>query len=97
MRRNLRPAQVCCASSCFGDEEDRRGVVPDRVTGADGDVEVTGREQLQLPEGTVQTWRVLFTSAGITNTAWYRADDSRTLVKYEITRGPTLILEQANR
>jgi hypothetical protein len=36
--------EVCCASSCFGDEEDRRGIVPERVTGADGDVEVPGRE-----------------------------------------------------
>lgn len=63
------------------------------ITRALGSVEVSGREDLQLPSGTVQTWRVRFTSAGVTNTAWYRADDTRTLVKYEITRGPTFILE----
>lgn len=63
------------------------------ITRALGTVEVSGREDLQLPSGPVQTWRVRFTSAGVTNTAWYRADDSRALVKYEITRGPTFMLE----
>ncbi|MBI2755453.1 MAG: DUF3108 domain-containing protein [Chloroflexi bacterium] len=55
---------------------------------------VAGREEVRLPSGTsVQAWRVRFTSAGTTNTAWYRDDDSRVLVKYEITRGPTLFLD----
>jgi hypothetical protein len=55
---------------------------------------VTGKEEVRLPSGaSVQAWRLRFTSAGTTNTAWYRDDDSRALVKYEITRGPTLFLD----
>src|SRR5205823_5613672 len=34
---------------------------------------VTNREEVRLPSGTsVPAWRVRFTSAGTTNTAWYR-------------------------
>jgi hypothetical protein len=54
---------------------------------------VIGREEVPLPSGPVQAWRVEFRSAGVTNTAWYRADDTRTLVRYAITRGPTLVLD----
>src|SRR5215218_6452278 len=36
--------EVCGASSGFGDEQDCGGVIPGRVAGADGDVEVAGRE-----------------------------------------------------
>ena len=56
-------------------------------------VEVSGREHVELPGGTVEAWRVDFTSAGVTNHAWYAVDGDRRLVKYVITRGPTLLLE----
>lgn len=58
-----------------------------------GSAEVSGREFVQLPNGeTVEAWRVDFTSAGITNSAWYAITPDRTLLKYNITRGPTLLL-----
>jgi hypothetical protein len=63
------------------------------ISRALGTVRVQRREEVQLPAGAVQAWRVEFRSAGVTNTAWYRADGARTLVRYEITRGPTLVLE----
>jgi hypothetical protein len=58
-------------------------------------LEVSGREVVRLPSGVVEAWRVDFTSAGVTNRAWYAIDGDRRLVKYEITRGPTLVLERA--
>jgi hypothetical protein len=57
-------------------------------------VSVSGREQVQLPSGTVEAWRVDFSSAGVTNHAWYAVEGDRRLVKYEIARGPTLVLER---
>jgi hypothetical protein len=59
-------------------------------------VEVSGREQVQLPSGAVAAWRVDFSSAGVTNRAWYAADGDRRLLKYEIARGPTLVLERVS-
>lgn len=66
------------------------------ISRALGTVEVSGREQVQLPSGVVEAWRVDFNSAGVTNHAWYAVDGDRRLVKYDIQRGPTLILEQVN-
>jgi hypothetical protein len=63
------------------------------ISRALGTAEVIGREEVRLPSGAVQAWRVEFRSAGITNTAWYRADASRALVRYEIARGPVLVLD----
>lgn len=60
-------------------------------------VEVSGREIVTLAEGPVEAWRVDFTSAGVTNYAWYAVTDDRRLVKYEIARGPTLLLERISR
>jgi len=57
-------------------------------------VEVSGREQVRLPSGVVEAWRVDFSSAGVTNQAWYAVDGDRRLVKYAIARGPTLVLER---
>jgi hypothetical protein len=59
-------------------------------------VTVAGREQVQLPSGSVEAWRVDFSSAGVTNHAWYDVDGDRPLVKYAIDRGPTLVLESAS-
>jgi hypothetical protein len=59
-------------------------------------VAVFGREQVQLPSGAVEAWRVEFSSAGVTNRAWYAADGDRRLLKYEIDRGPTLVLERVS-
>ena len=59
-------------------------------------VEVSGREQVRLPSGTVEAWRVDFSSAGVTNQAWYAVDGDRRLVKYAIARGPTLVLERVS-
>lgn len=57
-------------------------------------LEVSGRELVNLPEGrTIEAWRVDFTSAGVTNSAWYAITDDRRLLKYEIDRGPRLLLE----
>ena len=56
-------------------------------------LEVSGRETVPLPGGEVEAWRVDFTSAGVTNSAWYAVDGDRRLVKYAIARGPTLLLE----
>jgi len=67
----------------------RRGTISRTLATA----EVMGQEQVQLPSGSLQAWRIEFRSAGITNTAWYRADEPRTLVRYEITHGPTLVLD----
>jgi len=58
-------------------------------------VEVSGREQVRLPSGVVEAWRVDFRSAGVTNQAWYAVDGTRPLVKYAVQRGPTLLLERA--
>jgi hypothetical protein len=38
-----------------------------------------------------------FSSAGVTNRAWYAADGDRRLLKYEIDRGPTLVLDRVSR
>lgn len=57
-------------------------------------VSVSGREEVKLASGTVEAWRVDFTSAGVTNQAWYAVDGTRRLVKYTIARGPTLLLER---
>jgi hypothetical protein len=67
----------------------RRGT----ISRALGTAEVMGREDVRLPSGTVPAWRVEFRSAGITNVAWYRVDGSRALVRYEIARGPVLLLD----
>jgi hypothetical protein len=67
------------------------------ISRALGTVEVLRREEVRLPSGTVQAWRVQFRSAGVTNTAWYRADASKALVRYEITRGPTLVLDTMSK
>jgi hypothetical protein len=67
----------------------RRGMIS-RVLGT---VEVIGREEIALPSGRVDAWKIEFRSAGVTNVAWYRADSSRLLVRYEISRGPTLVLD----
>jgi len=40
-------------------------------------VAVSGREQVRLPSGTVEAWRVDFSSAGVTNQAWYAVDGGR--------------------
>lgn len=61
-----------------------------------GTIEVSGREEVRLPSGTVEAWRVDFRSAGVTNRAWYAVDGDHRLVKYDIQRGPTLVLEQAS-
>ena len=58
-----------------------------------GTVQVIAREQVELPAGRVEAWRIEFRSAGVTNIAWYRADAGRELLRYEISRGPTLVLE----
>lgn len=63
------------------------------ISRALGTVSVRQREAVTLPSGTVQAWRVEFRSAGVVNTAWYRAGGARTLVRYAITRGPTLVLD----
>ena len=60
-------------------------------------VEVSGREYVRLPSGVVEALRVDFKSAGVTNHAWYAVDGDRRLVKYEIARGPTLLLESVSR
>jgi hypothetical protein len=60
-------------------------------------VEVSGREIVTLADGPVEAWRVDFTSAGVTNHAWYAVSEDRRLVKYEIARGPTLLLERISR
>lgn len=67
------------------------------ISRALGTVEVQGREEVRLPSGPVQAWRVQFRSAGVSNTAWYRADATRALVRYEIARGPTLVLDSLSR
>jgi hypothetical protein len=71
----------------------RRGTI-NRALGV---VQVGGREIVNLPGGAVEAWRVDFTSAGVTNTAWYAVSDDRRLLKYAITRGPTLVLESVSR
>jgi hypothetical protein len=58
-----------------------------------GTAEVIRREAVSLPSGDVQAWQVDFRSAGVTNSAWYRADSARPLVRYVIARGPTLLLD----
>lgn len=65
------------------------------ISRAVGTVEVMGREDVQTNAGPVQAWRVQFRSAGITNTAWYRADAPHPLVRYEIAHGPTLVADSA--
>lgn len=64
------------------------------ISRALGKVEVSGREIVNLPSGAVEAWRVDFTSAGVTNQAWYAVDGDHRLVKYSIARGPTLLLER---
>ena len=56
---------------------------------------VSGREEVRLAGAVVEAWRVDFTSAGVTNQAWYAVTPDRRLVKYAIARGPTLLLETA--
>lgn len=64
------------------------------ISRAVGAMNVVGREDLRLPGGErVPAWKVEFRSAGVTNTAWYRDDAARRLLRYEITRGPTLLLD----
>ncbi len=67
------------------------------ISRALGKVQVSGREIVNLPSGAVEAWRVDFTSAGVTNQAWYAIDGDRRLVKYSVARGPTLMLERVNQ
>ena len=60
-------------------------------------IQVSGRERVTLTEGVVEAWRVDFTSAGVTNQAWYAVDGDRRLLKYAIARGPTLLLERISQ
>lgn len=66
----------------------RRGT----ISRAPATIEVVRREEVVLPAGSAPAWRLDFRTAGVTNSAWYRADASRVLLRYAITRGPTLIL-----
>lgn len=65
------------------------------VSRALASVSVSGPESLSLPGGARQAWRVEFTSAGVTNVAWYADTPGRSLLRYSITRGPTLLLDNA--
>lgn len=57
---------------------------------------VIGRENVRLADNRVlEAWRVEFNSAGVTNIAWYAVTGDRRLLRYEIARGPTLLLESA--
>ena len=68
------------------------------ISRAVGQMNVVGREDLRLPGGErVPAWKVEFRSAGVTNTAWYRDDATRQLLRYEITRGPTLLLDTSGQ
>jgi hypothetical protein len=58
-------------------------------------VTVSGREEVRLAGTVVEAWRVDFTSAGVTNQAWYAVTPDRRLIKYVIARGPTLLLESS--
>ncbi len=56
-------------------------------------IEDAGRGNVATATGDELGSRVQFRSAGITNGAWYRLEGGRVLLKYDITRGPTLLLE----
>src|SRR5262249_24538457 len=72
----------------------RRGTISRALAG----LSLSGREQVKMPDGSVrEAWRVDFSSAGVTNQAWYTVTADRTLLKYRIARGPTLLLEGVSR
>lgn len=46
-------------------------------------LDITAKEQLEVPAGQYNAWRVEVHSEGHTQTAWYTDDDKHTLVKYD--------------
>jgi hypothetical protein len=46
-------------------------------------VEVVGRETVEVPAGTFETWRVDIRSGGVDQVAWYSVEPRRHLVKYD--------------
>lgn len=47
------------------------------------EVTVQGQEQIEVPAGTFQAWRVEFKASQSTQTAWYKVDAPHTLVLYD--------------
>jgi len=58
-------------------------------------IRVVGREKVQVPAGTFQTWRLEIRSSGVRQTAWYGTSDTHPLVKYD--NGETLFLLEGVR
>lgn len=46
-------------------------------------VRVAGRETVEVPAGSFQTWRLEIRSSGVRQTAWYGTSGSHPLVKYD--------------
>jgi len=44
---------------------------------------VDEREEIEVPAGTFETWRLEIESGGANQTAWYTTDDDRRLVRYD--------------
>ncbi|MEO7666012.1 MAG: hypothetical protein ABIU97_03160 [Dehalococcoidia bacterium] len=46
-------------------------------------LKVAEREEIEVPAGTFETWRLEIESGGAGQTAWYATDESRRLIKYD--------------
>lgn len=56
-------------------------------------LEVAGREQVEVPAGTFQAWRLEIRSGSIRQAAWYADDERRHLLKYDNSRQVFLLEE----
>jgi hypothetical protein len=56
-------------------------------------IEVAGREQLEVPAGTFQAWRLEIRSGSVRQVAWYADDERRHLLKYDNSQQVFLLEE----
>jgi len=56
-------------------------------------LEVAGREQVEVPAGTFQAWRLEIRSGSVRQVAWYADDEQRHLLKYDNSQQVFLLEE----
>jgi hypothetical protein len=55
---------------------------------------VTGRERVSVPAGSFEAWRLEVRAGGVRQVAWFADTPSRTLLKYDNSRGLFFELER---
>lgn len=70
-----------------------RTILTNRRDSAVVTLEVAGREQVEVPAGTFQAWRLEVRSGSVRQVAWYADDERRHLLKYDNSRQVFLLEE----